>query len=215
MENRPFLPLLKSTDLNLSFRPATLLRIAGSNIKNRISRYLVIIFGITLTSGLVVIIRGYTVVLDIVEDVQISKNILFYSTLVTVICFGLVAIAILSTISLSITERTEEIGLYRICGASSRDIFVVFEVESLLIGCFGVLLGYVAGVILFLLDLTRTLTRTTVGDLLISYPALITSLTESFFLLIPFILVVVVFASIFPIIHAIRMEVSETLRHHV
>lgn len=215
MENRPFLPLLNSTDLNLPFKPSTLLQIAVTNIRNRISRYLVILFGIALTSGLVVIIRGYTVVLDIVEDVQISKNILFYSTLVTVICLGLVAIAILSTIFLSITERTEEIGLYRICGANSRDIFVLFEVESLLIGGFGVLLGYVAGVILFLLDLTRTLTRTTVEDLLISYPAIITSLTESFFLLLPFILVVVVFASLVPIIHATRMEVNNTLRHHV
>jgi ABC-type lipoprotein release transport system permease subunit len=155
------------------------------------------------------------VVIDIVEDVQISTNIIFYSTLVTVICFGLVAIAIVSTISLSISERTEEIGLYRICGAKSLDIFVLFETESLLIGCFGVLFGYLAGVILFFLDLTRTLSRISLEDLLSTYPAVITSLVESFIFLFPFILFVVVLASLPPIIHSVRMEVSDTLRHHV
>ncbi|MFW9780203.1 MAG: FtsX-like permease family protein [Candidatus Heimdallarchaeota archaeon] len=213
---KPSLPdFLESPDNALDFRPFTLFRLALSNIGNRFRRYLVILFGIILTSCLVIIIRGYTVAIDIVEDIQISTSILFYGTLVTVICFGLVAIAITSTIFLAITERIEEIGLYRICGANSRDVFILFEIESLLIGCLGLLSGSLVGAILFFLDLSRTLTRTTLADFLLTHPVVMTSLVETFFFLVPFIFLVVVVSSLIPVIHAVRMEVNDTIRHHV
>ena len=73
-------------------------------------------------------------ILAIIENFQMSESILVYDTFVTVVCLGLVAISTISTFFLAITERTEEIGLYRTSGADSIDIFLMFEIETISIG---------------------------------------------------------------------------------
>ena len=133
----------------------TLISIAFSNIRSRINRYIIIIIGISLVTILVLIIRGYSLILVIVENFQINESILIYNTLVTVIFLGLVSISVISTFFLAIKERMEEIGLYRTSGARSLDVFLIFEIETLGIGLIGVILGYIIGLILLLVDLIR------------------------------------------------------------
>lgn len=190
----------------------TLISIAFSNIKSRISRYLIIILGISLITILVLIIRGYSLILIIVENFQINESILIYNSFVTIICLGLVSISVISTFFLAITERMEEIGLYRTSGARSLDVFLIFEIETLGIGLIGVILGYITGLLLLLVDLLRRWgVDTTVSFFERHQIEVLNFLVTNLLLLIPFILIIVFIASIIPIIIASRMKVINTL----
>lgn len=190
----------------------TLISIAFSNIRSRINRYIIIIIGISLVTILVLIIRGYSLILVIVENFQINESILIYNTFVTVICLGLVSISVISTFFLAITERMEEIGLYRTSGARSLDVFLIFEIETLGIGLIGVILGYIIGLILLLVDLIRRWgVDVTVGFFERHQIEVMSFLVTNLALLIPFILCVVFIASIIPITIASRMKVINTL----
>ena len=198
-----------------SINVGTVISIALSNIRGRFQRYLIILGGIALTCGLIVIIRGYTVALKLVEDIQVNESILFYSTLVTYVCLGLVAVSVISTFFLSITERAEEIGLYRISGARSYEIFLLFEIESIIIGFVSLIIGYIVGLLLFFIDLNRTLQRLDFFDFVTSNPEITRFIVETFALLLPVILIIVFSASLIPIIIATRMEVIKTLKTYV
>ncbi|MFX0087531.1 MAG: FtsX-like permease family protein [Candidatus Hodarchaeota archaeon] len=189
-----------------------LFSIALNNIKSRIIRFLIIILGITLTTILVVIIRGYSMILVIIEDFQMSESILVYDTFVTVVCLGLVAISIISTIFLAITERTEEIGLYRTSGAGTMDIFLIFEIEILSIGLFGIILGNISGLVLLFVDLLRRWGINTLFSFIARYQyKVIEYCITNIVLILPFILSVVFIASIIPITIASRMKVVNAL----
>jgi ABC-type lipoprotein release transport system permease subunit len=189
-----------------------LFSIALNNIKSRIIRYLIIILGITLTTILVVIIRGYSLILGIIENFQMSESILVYDTFVTVICLGLVAISIISTFFLAITERTEEIGLYRTSGARTLDIFLIFEIETLGIGLFGVILGNICGLTILFVDLLRRWGITTLLSFIERHQyEVLEYCVTNVVLLLPFILSVVFIASIIPITIASRMKVVNAL----
>ncbi len=55
-------------------------------------------------------------------------------------------IGIMNTMLTSVLERTREIGLRRVVGATARDIVVQFLIESLIMTVAGGVLGIVAGV---------------------------------------------------------------------
>ncbi len=189
-----------------------LFSIAFNNIKSRIIRFLIIILSITITTVLVVIIRGYSMILVIIENFQMSESILVYDTFATFVCLGLVAISIVSTIFLAITERTEEIGLYRTSGAGTLDIFLIFEIEILSIGLFGIILGNISGLVLLLVDLLRRWGINTLFSFLERYQyEVIEYCITNIVLLLPFILSVVFIASIIPITIASRMKVVNAL----
>jgi putative ABC transport system permease protein len=61
------------------------------------------------------------------------------------------AIGLLNTMTISLLERTNEIGIMRALGASRRDIQLLFLIESALIGfaggVIGIILGFVSGLI--------------------------------------------------------------------
>lgn len=67
--------------------------------------------------------------------------------------FGLIAMIIamlgmFNTLTISLLERTKEVGLLRALGANSSDIWRIFLAESFLIGIVGGLFGIVAGYII-------------------------------------------------------------------
>jgi len=64
--------------------------------------------------------------------------------------FGLIALIVaalgtFNTLTISLLERTREIGLFKALGMRSKDIYKLFLAESLIIGVFGGLLGLLIG----------------------------------------------------------------------
>jgi putative ABC transport system permease protein len=57
-------------------------------------------------------------------------------------------VGIINTMTISVMERTKEIGTLKALGAKSRDILMIFLTESMLTGIFGGLLGASLGFVL-------------------------------------------------------------------
>lgn len=95
--------------------------------------------------------KGYTVttIKDLID--QIDKIfLLFQAVLVLIGSIGLLvsSLGIINTMTISLLERTHEIGIMKAIGASSRDIKRLYFMESGLIGFFGGGLGIAAAVLL-------------------------------------------------------------------
>lgn len=58
-----------------------------------------------------------------------------------VIVFFIVVMSVINTMGMTVMERTREIGTLRAMGLKRRGVVQLFAVESLLLGCFGSLLG--------------------------------------------------------------------------
>ena len=98
--------------------------------------------------------HGVTPVLDVVVPrdllnqrirTQRTFNVVVGSVAVLSLLVG--GIGIMNTMLTSVLERTREIGLRRVVGATSRDIVVQFLIESLIMTLVGGGLGIVAGVV--------------------------------------------------------------------
>jgi ABC-type antimicrobial peptide transport system permease subunit len=93
--------------------------------------------------------QGYQV--DSIADTvgQIDRIFLIFQ--IVMFIFGLIAILIASlgafnTLTVSLLERTREIGIMKSLGTTSRHIYVLFLSESLLIGTLGGISGLILGV---------------------------------------------------------------------
>jgi len=76
----------------------------------------------------------------------------------------------INTMTISVMERTREIGVMKALGAKSRDILMMFLTESLLTGLIGGVVGVVFGV--FLGQIASTVLAFTMGVPLTSVPSL-------------------------------------------
>jgi putative ABC transport system permease protein len=85
---------------------------------------------------------------DLARDVQADVNVVFLVLSGIVLLAG--AIGIASVTTLSVLERTAEIGLRRALGATPRQIAGQFMVESVVVGLLGGLLGAALGVVVLL-----------------------------------------------------------------
>ncbi len=104
---------------------------------------------------------GFTVfaLIDTINE----ANKIFGAMQVTLALFGIVAllvaaIGMFNTVTITLLERTQEIGIMKAVGAANSDIFIMFLAESALMGLLGglsgVLLGYLGGdAVNFLLNL--------------------------------------------------------------
>ncbi len=91
---------------------------------------------------------GYQV--DSVADTvgQIDQIFLVFEIIVSgfgAIAMFVAAIGSLNTLTVSLLERTREIGLMKTLGATSKDILVLFMVEAVVIGLTGGIIGIVLG----------------------------------------------------------------------
>ncbi len=78
---------------------------------------------------------------------QIASYSKFIQNFADSILFSLVLLAIASTVGMSISERTGEIGTVRAIGDTQTDVFVQFLSEGLILGIIGGACGCVLGVI--------------------------------------------------------------------
>jgi putative ABC transport system permease protein len=79
-------------------------------------------------------------------------------------------IAVINTMTISVMERTREIGVMKALGAKSRDVLTMFLTESLLTGLIGGVIGVVFGV--FLGQIVSTILRIWMDAPLTAVPSL-------------------------------------------
>jgi putative ABC transport system permease protein len=75
-----------------------------------------------------------------------TRGIYAATILVTVISLVVGGVVVMNIMLVSVTERTAEIGMRKAVGARRRDILSQFLVESVVLACFGGLLGVIAAV---------------------------------------------------------------------
>jgi putative ABC transport system permease protein len=72
-------------------------------------------------------------------------------SLVAMIALLAASFGIINTLVIAVLERTKEIGLQKALGMSRGRIFMIFSLESILLGFWGALIGTVAGIIVGLI----------------------------------------------------------------
>jgi putative ABC transport system permease protein len=113
----------------------------------------------------------------IISSEAIAEMVGSVMTIMEAILGGIAAIslivagvAVINTMTISVMERTREIGVMKALGAKSRDILMMFLTESLLTGLIGGVVGVVFGI--FLGQIASTVLAFTMGVPLTSVPSL-------------------------------------------
>ena len=93
---------------------------------------------------------GYSVIA--LTDTIEQLNSIFRITQITLAVMGIVALFIASvgmfnTLTISLLERTREVGILKAIGATNRDVWMIFLFEAFLIGFLGGLAGLVGGLL--------------------------------------------------------------------
>ena len=153
---------------------------------------------------------------SIIKDQSEAINQVFYIVNIVLGGFGMIAffvaaIGIFNTMTISLLERTHEIGVMKAIGGNSKDIAMIFVTESALIGLLGGIFGLTCGWFLgFLLNLLVNLIATQSGGeavALFSIPPTFALLTIFFSFLISTV------AGIWPARRAAKLNPLEALRY--
>jgi putative ABC transport system permease protein len=141
---------------------------------------------------------------DAIGILQIGLNFIAFIALFAA-SFG-----IINTLVVAVLERTKEIGLQKALGMSSRTIFMLFSVESILIGFWGAVIGIVSAIILGVITniiLARTYFESFEGYSLFVFTIFSISFTLILVCIIAFV------AGVFPAYRASRLDPIEALRY--
>jgi putative ABC transport system permease protein len=115
-------------------------------------------------------------------------------------------ISVINTMTISVMERTREIGVMKALGAKSRDVLTMFLTESLLTGLIGGVIGVVFGI--FLGQIASTLLTLTMGVSLTSVPSLEVGIVG-----IAFAVITGTFSGLYPSRKASKLAPVEALRY--
>ena len=105
-----------------------------------------------------ILAKGFLV--SSLSDTIDQANKVFGVVQLVLMLFGIIALVVsaigmFNTMTITLLERTEEIGIMKSIGASDMGISLMFTMESTIMGCFGglggVMIGYLAGQISILL----------------------------------------------------------------
>ena len=115
-----------------------------------------------------VMVLSSEVITDMVGSVMTMMEAILGG--IAAISLVVAGIAVINTMTISVMERTREIGVMKALGAKSRDVLTMFLTESLLTGLMGGVIGAVFGV--FLGQIASTLLAFTMDVALTSVPSL-------------------------------------------
>lgn len=92
--------------------------------------------------------QGYSVIA--LTDTLDQLNKIFYYTQIALGTLGVIALFIASvgmfnTLTISLLERTQEVGILKAIGATNKDVWMIFLFEAVLIGSLGGLSGVIGG----------------------------------------------------------------------
>ena len=155
--------------------------------------------------------NGYDVTSQIVY-VMLANEIANNQTLVTsVVVLGFLIVAIsmaglANALTMSVLERTREIGILRTIGARARDIRRIFATETIVLATLGWLIGVPVGVLLnmFLVWMTKTIIHVEVP---FTYPAWNIVLALAGTILLALLITLI------PIRRAVRFKPGDALRY--
>ncbi|MEK7447763.1 MAG: ABC transporter permease [Patescibacteria group bacterium] len=153
---------------------------------------------------------------SIIKDQSKAINQVFYIINIILGGFGMIAffvaaIGIFNTMTISLLERTHEIGVMKAIGGNSKDIAMIFITESALIGLLGGIFGLTAGWLFgFILNLLANFMATESGGEavnLFDIPLIFSILTVFFSFFISSV------AGIWPAKRAAKLNPLEALRY--
>ena len=127
--------------------------------------------------------------------------------IMTVLLATVGGLGLMGTMSLNVMERVREIGVMRAFGASSRIISRIVIIEGLLIGMLSWFLA-----IGLSLPISSALART-VGLSFMDYPMTATTSLGGILAWAVLVIVISIFASLFPALRAVRLTVTEVLAY--
>lgn len=153
---------------------------------------------------------------SVIKDQSKAINQVFYIVNIVLGGFGMIAffvaaIGIFNTMTISLLERTHEIGVMKAIGGNSKDIAMIFITESALIGLLGGIFGLTAGWLFgFILNLLANFMATESGGEAVSLfdiPLIFSLLTVFFSFFISSV------AGIWPAKRAAKLNPLEALRY--
>jgi putative ABC transport system permease protein len=142
------------------------------------------------------------------EEIDAAFAILVALLMVMTVILAVVgSLGLMGTMSLNVIERVREIGVMRAYGASSTAIFRIVILEGLLIG----MLSWVLAVGLSV-PISIVLARS-IGQSFMDYPMAASYSPGGFLAWGALVIVISIFASLFPAINAVRLTVTEVLAY--
>jgi putative ABC transport system permease protein len=137
---------------------------------------------------------------QIASATGILNSILFGIAAISLLVGGL---SIINTMTMSIAERTKEIGIKKAVGAKTRNIMTEYLTEAGLIGLFGGVIGWILGaLVVFFINRAMEASGNTIFLL---------STRLSVFAIV-FSVILGIVAGIYPAYHAVRINIVKALR---
>lgn len=131
-----------------------------------------------------------------------------------VIIFIIVTLSILNTLTMSVMERTVEIGTMRAIGTKKRNIMFLFLTEGFLIGGLGAFFGIIAGIVLAqIINFCGGVPMPAPPGHTTSYSILIKINMDLIVTAFVVSVLAALISTIFPVLRAVRMKVVDALGH--
>jgi putative ABC transport system permease protein len=146
-------------------------------------------------------VSGPKVFKDQIENATKILNQILYGIAAISLLVG--SLSVINTMTMSISERTKEIGIKKAVGAKTTNIMAEYLTEAGLIGLFGGLLG--VGIGSFIVTSINTAMEVKGDKLFLFTPRLAVGA-------LAFSVILGIIAGIFPAIHATRISIVKALR---
>lgn len=118
---------------------------------------------------------------------------------------------LLGSLTMTVIEKTRDIGILKAMGANSRDVQKIFRFEGMVVGILGSLIGVILGYSVCVLQIRYHLFALDPTAYII--PALPIEMRISDFILVPLVTMVLCYvATIYPSNRALRLEPAEAIR---